>query len=149
VRSVPPFGEASQRLTQLEELLRLLDRTQNAFEAALIVERRLPALMDADEAALYLVDVDQSLIYEPAAERWRTLAASAIAHRARLPGRALTESRAGTIAAAIGGPAGPIGAVVVVRTSGERLDDEERRLLQLFAEHAGATLRRFASPASV
>jgi hypothetical protein len=149
VRSVPPFGEASQRLTQLEELLRLLHRTQNAYEAALIVERRLPSLIDVDEAALYLVDVDQSLMYEPAAERWRTLAESAIAHRVRLPGRALTETRAGMTAAAIGGPAGPIGAVVVVRSSGQPLGDEGRRLLQLFAEHAGAALRRFASPASV
>jgi K+-sensing histidine kinase KdpD len=150
MRSMPPFGEASRRLQELEELLRALHRAASAYEAAALVEQRLPALVDADEAALFLLDVDRTLLYEPGGERWLSLAESSIARRQRMPGRALTETEGGAaVAAAIGGPAGPIGAVVVACARQRRFTGEDRRFVQLFAEHAATALSRFAAPASV
>jgi GAF domain-containing protein len=133
--------DMATRLEQLESLLRRLNRCQSAAAAAAEVGESLPALAGVDGATLLLCRAEGLAPADAAAAVWSQLAAASIA--AGAPRSVAADGSGGVaIAVPIEGEAGPAGVLVVLRNAERPLADGEAGVLRIFADHAGAALRR-------
>lgn len=134
--------DAIRRIEGLERLLRDLGRAASPAAAENAVAYAMPDLVDALWVTLYLSDDGMPpVVYGD--DGWHQLGMAALA-----AGCACSASEEGvvTLALPIFGPAGVTGILLLCRDGG--FDEDDLRLLELFADHASAALRRLASPAA-
>lgn len=129
-------------IERLERLLRDLGRAATPAAAENLVAYAVPELVDARWATLYLSDDGMPPVVW-GDDGWHQLAMASL-----VSGCACSVSEEGvvTLAVPMFGSAGVRGVLVLCR-DGEP-SDADLHLLDLFAEHAPAALRRLAPPAA-
>jgi hypothetical protein len=133
--------DMATRLEQLESLLRRLDGCRSAAAAAAMVGESLPGLAGVHDATLLICNGDRVAPADESAAPWAQLAAACVAARAP---RSAPAGEPGEVAIAlpIEGASGPAAVLIVLRSAEHPLCDGETGMLRLFADHAGAALRR-------
>jgi hypothetical protein len=133
-------------LTELESLLRQLRWCRTCAEAEALVGARLTELTGARRVLLYVTGPDGVRCDLEAGAELRSFAASTVATG---HARGTVIEGEGTLALPLTSVTSPVGALVLVHGEAEAIGDRELALVRLFAEHAGAALRRLTAPVAL
>jgi GAF domain-containing protein len=133
----------AQAVAELELLLRQLRWCASADEAETLIADRLVELTGADRALLYLVSPLGVQCAADAGGEIRALAAATLAGGYARGGFVDGWS---ALAMPLATVSAPVGVLVLLHGRGDALGERQLALVRLFAEHAGAALRRLMLP---